>query len=210
MACAICEIRRPKRACPGVHGDICAICCGNEREVTVTCPLDCEYLRESRKRERRVEFDPAQLPNRDIKITESFLEQNQELLTFVGQAILRAALATPGLIDQDCREALDALVRTYRTLQSGVYYDSLPQAPTAVGLYQLLRQGIDEFREKERETLGTARTRDADVLGVMVFYQQLEMMQNNGRPRGRAFLSGLVDFYGLADEVPSSPSLILP
>ena len=144
-------------------------------------------------------------------MSESFLEQNQELLTFVGQVILRTALEFPGFIDSDCYEALDALIRTHRTLQSGVYYDSLPQGPAALALYQALRQGIAEFREKEREALGTARTRDTDVLGLLVFYEHLSLSQNNGRPRGRAFLGGLADFYGLAAEAPSSPSsLILP
>ena len=40
-------MRRPKRFCPGVRGDICTICCGTEREITVDCPLDCVYLREA-------------------------------------------------------------------------------------------------------------------------------------------------------------------
>ena len=47
MNCAICETRRPRRYCPGVRGEICAICCGTAREVTVDCPLDCPYLRGS-------------------------------------------------------------------------------------------------------------------------------------------------------------------
>ena len=57
MPCAICQIRRPRRFCPGVRGDICSLCCGTEREVTVNCPLDCEYLQEARKHEKLSEFD---------------------------------------------------------------------------------------------------------------------------------------------------------
>ena len=50
--CAICHTRRPRRYCPGVRGHICPVCCGTERENTVSCPLDCPYLREARVREK--------------------------------------------------------------------------------------------------------------------------------------------------------------
>jgi len=46
-------------------------------------------------------------------------------------AVLRAALKIPGVVDLDVRAALDALARTYRTLQNGIYYDSRPENPLA-------------------------------------------------------------------------------
>src|SRR5882762_8630571 len=101
MACAICETRRPRRFCPGVRGDICAICCGTEREVTVSCPLDCEYLREARKHDRPPLLDEAAMPNRDVKVTERMIEENEPLLSFLSSALLRAALETPGANDFD-------------------------------------------------------------------------------------------------------------
>src|SRR3954453_197459 len=105
MACAICETRRPRRFCPGVRGDICALCCGAEREVTVNCPLECEYLREARRHERPGDLDPSTPPNQDIRLTERFVEEHELLATVVGSALLGAALDTPGAIDQDAREA---------------------------------------------------------------------------------------------------------
>src|SRR5690242_2125909 len=92
MACAICETRRPRRFCPGVRGDICAPCCGAEREVTVDCPFDCEYLIESRKHDRPPDTQGMELPNRDIRLTESFIEDNRGLLTMMAGALLDAAL----------------------------------------------------------------------------------------------------------------------
>src|SRR5690348_14886480 len=127
MTCAICEIRRPKRFCPGINAEICTLCCGNEREVTVSCPLECEFLQEARRHEKPVELDPAQLPNRDIQVPEKFLREHEDLLAFLGQALAQASFGTPGTADPDVREALEALIRTYRTLQSGVYYDTVPQ-----------------------------------------------------------------------------------
>src|ERR1700733_10467738 len=99
MACAICHVRRPRRFCPGVNGDICAICCGTEREVTVTCPLDCEYLREARKHDRPPLLDEASIPNRDIKVTKRLIEEQEPLLGFLSAALLNAALETPGVAD---------------------------------------------------------------------------------------------------------------
>src|SRR5215212_6262711 len=69
MACAICETRRPRRFCPGVRGDICSVCCGTEREVTVDCPFECEYLQQSRHHEKPAPLDSPALPNQDIRVT---------------------------------------------------------------------------------------------------------------------------------------------
>ena len=210
MACAICETRRPRRFCPGVRGDICSICCGIEREVTVDCPLDCEYLQEARKHDKPVDLDPSQVPNMDIHVSEKFLSGHEQLLTFFGIALMEAALDMPGAVDFDVREALDSLVRTYRTLQNGVYYETLPQNPLAVGIHQRVQAALAEYRRREQEA-GVTRMRDADILGLLVFLQRIEFDRNNGRRRGRAFLGGLRQFYsGADDEAPRTSSLILP
>jgi hypothetical protein len=211
MACAICEIRRPKRFCPGVRGEICSICCGTEREVTVDCPLDCEYLQEARRREKPTPVEEAAIPNRDIKVTETFLRDNEPLLVFTGRSLAGASFET-GAIDFDVREALDALIRTYRTLQSGVYYESQPANLMAANIYRALQDALAEFRKREQESLGLSKTRDADVLGVLVFLQRIELDRNNGRRRGRAFLDELRGFYSAEPGSPetATSSLILP
>jgi hypothetical protein len=212
MACAICQTRRPRRFCPGVRGDICTICCGTEREVSVSCPLDCEYLREAHKHEKPLPLDPETLPNRDIPVSEEFLRQNEPLLIFLGGALAQAALRTPEVVDFDIREALEASIRTHRTLQSGLYYESLPANPLAAGLCRALQDAAAEFRKIEAERLGIHKTLDTTVLALLVFLQHFEMSYNNGRRRGRAFLEALVDFYpaATAAEPPATSSLILP
>jgi hypothetical protein len=213
MACALCETRRPRRYCPGVRGDICTTCCGTEREVTVSCPLDCEYLREARKHDRTPPIDPAQVPNRDIKVADELLNQNEPLLAFLSMTLTRIASERPELVDFDMREALDALIRTYRTLQSGVYYESRPNNPLAAHICDVLQAGIAKFRQDETERLGMTKTRDADILGLLVFLQRFELDQNNGRRKGRAFLDALHVIYGEeAGPAPpaASSSLILP
>jgi hypothetical protein len=212
MACAICETRRPRRFCPGVRGDICSICCGTEREVTVTCPFECVYLQEARRHEKPVAIDQASIPNRDIRVTERFVEEHESLLTFIGTVVVGSALDTPGAVDSDVREALEALIRTYRTLASGVYYETVPPNPLAANIYRAVQNAVAEFRQREQQELGMSRTRDADVLGVLVFLQRIELDRNNGRQRGRAFLNSMHAFYSERSDTPPSPpsSLILP
>src|SRR5438874_13255272 len=103
MPCAICKTRRARRWCPGVRGESCALCCGTEREVTVDCPLDCEFLREARRHERPAVMDLEQAPNRDIRITEQFVAEHRELSAFLGRALAEAAFSTPGAVDLDLR-----------------------------------------------------------------------------------------------------------
>jgi hypothetical protein len=214
MSCAICRTRKPRRFCPGVHGDICTLCCGAEREVTVDCPFDCPFLQEARKHEHPEPFDPHEFPNKDIRISEEFLEEHEPLLVGAMSSLILGALDTPGAVDRDVRDALDALIRTQRTLQSGVYYETRPDNALANHIFSETQRGLEEFRKLETEKLGMAHTRDVDVLGVLVFLQRLELDRNNGRPRGRAFLDSLRGFLGdVAGAVPPSPrasSLIVP
>src|SRR5436189_2799880 len=107
MVCKICQTRRAKRYCPGVHGDICSICCGTEREMTVDCPLDCVYLQDAHRHEKTPPLDPAQFPNQDIRVTDDFLRKSEMLLLFAARTLLESALDTPGAIDYDVRDAVD-------------------------------------------------------------------------------------------------------
>jgi hypothetical protein len=203
MACAICELRKPRRYCPGVRGDICSLCCGNEREQTVSCPLSCEYLREARMREKLPEVDPKAVPNLDIKITERFLAENEPVLIFVAGTLAAAALGSNmqhEVIDFDVREALEALIKTYRTRESGLFYDTRPANPIAGALYADLMQNIEAFQQDLAKRGGVGSVRDVTILGMLVFLQRLEFQHNNGRRRGRAFL----DF--LRQQFPSKPA----
>jgi hypothetical protein len=212
MACAICETRRPRRFCPGVRGDICTICCGTEREVTVSCPFDCEYLIDAHRHEKPAEVDLSTVPNQDVKVTEQFLEAHEYLIMFLGSSVFAGAMGAEGAVDFDVREALEGLIRTHRTLQSGVYYESVPANPLAAAIFRHVQNAVEHMHGEETKRFGMAKTRDAEVLGTLVFLQRMEYDRNNGRKRGRAFLSFLADIYSsetkAEDEAP--PSLILP
>src|SRR5260370_13855563 len=191
MTCKICEMRRARRFCPAVSGEICSLCCGREREMTLNCPLDCEYLQEARKHERPLEVNPDDLPNQDMRLNETFLRDHEALLIAVGEAVLEATLETPGAVDYDLREALAALIRTQRTLESGLYYETRPENPVAAELFRRIQEAVAEFRRVETEESHMTKTRDTDVLGVLAFLQRLEIDRHNGRKKGRAFVAFL-------------------
>jgi hypothetical protein len=180
--------------------------------VTVGCPLDCEYLIEARRHEKSLPVDPEQIPNRDINVSEEFLEEHEALVDTLANAVAGAASRIPGAVDTDAREAIKALIRTYRTLESGVYYESRPENTLARAIFEAAQEAVTNFRREEQQNFGLARTRDSDVLKTLVFLERIEIDRNNGRPRGRAFLDALRYFYSGGDspEPVASDSLILP
>lgn len=216
MNCAICEIRKPRRHCPGVNGDICTICCGTGREQSIDCPLECPYLRDAHEHERMPPPDPAALPNRDIEVTEDFLRSNEILMAYIAVSLMDAAMENRAATDWDLREALDALTKTYRTLQSGIYYESLPTNVFAAGIAAHVQSKLVDIRKREAEATGATTIRDATILGILVFLQRLEYSHNNGRKRSRAFLDFLRAFYNPLQEPaeseaaePDEPRVIL-
>ena len=180
--------------------------------MSVDCPLDCEYLREAHKHEKPLPLDTDALPNRDLMVDEEVLGDNEEFLSFLAKALGRAARSNPQVVDFDIREALEASIRTHRTLQSGLLYESLPANPLAAGICRALQEAISEFRRSEAQRLGIHKTRDSTTLGLLVFLQHYERSFNNGRRRGRAFLDALLGFYSDEPEEESTGTspLILP
>lgn len=202
-ACTICRTRKPRRYCPGVRGEICSICCGTEREVTVHCPLDCPFLREARAREKLPDVDPRQFPNQDIRVSEEFLRSNEALLIWIAGGLAKTALETQApAVDEDVKDALDSLVQTYRTLQSGLYYESRPTNMIALEIYDAIQERVEELRTRLAEGGGGA-IRDATVLGVLVFLQRLRIQHSNGRPKGRAFIDFLQQFFPASNSAES-------
>lgn len=191
MKCRVCETRAPRRQCPALGAEICAICCGTEREESVSCPLECEYLREARRREKQPVVDPASLPHPEIEVSDRFLEQQQPLAVIAGRLLLISALETQGSVDLDMREALDALTRTYKTAESGLVYEPRPANVIAAGVQSRFQQEIQRFREEAAKRSGTHSIRDADLLKILVFWQRMEWQTSNGRRKGRAFIESL-------------------
>jgi hypothetical protein len=178
--------------------------------VTVDCPSDCEYLREARKHEPQAEVDPTIMGNPDIRVTKEFLESNGMLLLAMSIAIIDAARQR-NAVDSDLREALAGLIQTYRTLRKGVIYESLPDNPLAASVFRAVQETINTYLQDETERLGMTKTRDLDVLRLLVFFERMALDSNNGRPRSRAFLDALRMLQPPSKPAANpAPSLILP
>lgn len=215
MSCAICETAKPRRACP-VRGGICAQCCGREREVTIDCPLDCEHLLEARKHEKYTATAEAAALHSEVNVTESFIERNDMLLTFLSVALRDGAAASPGCTDADMREAMDAMIRTYKTADSGLIYETRPENPFAARIQTAVNERIAELQRLIAERAAAeggavpSAIREKDLLGVFVFLIRVAHHLNNGRLKGRAFLSMLATRFpaprGLAADGGNSPA----
>lgn len=194
ILCKLCEKRRARRHCPGAGGEICPQCCGTAREVTIDCPLDCPFLREARIHERPAGLTADNFPNRDLELKEDFLREHEREVMALSLALVRA-MDQQKAVDLDAREAIESLVKTYRTLQSGLIYESRPQNPYAVGVQERLVRSIEELRNSMAEDAGIQVLRDKDILATLVFLQRLEIQHNNGRRRGRAFFDFLRTYF---------------
>jgi hypothetical protein len=208
VPCKLCQKRRARRHCPGAAGEICPQCCGSERENTIDCPLTCEYLREARQHEALPPVNEADVPNMDIRLSEKFIRE-QEPLVFALALALKRAMEAGNAVDLDAREALEAAIQTYRTLQSGLIYESRPSNPYAMAIQDKLKEGVEELRQGLRQQGMGEMIRDADVLGVLVFLQRLERQHSNGRRRGRAFFDFLRGYLP-EPEGASAPPVVIP
>ncbi|HUA83594.1 MAG TPA: hypothetical protein VMB85_07020 [Bryobacteraceae bacterium] len=195
VPCKICSKRRAKRYCPGVGGDICPVCCGRERENTIDCPLDCEHLMAARQHEQLAPMTPDEVPNKDIRVSEDFVREHEELVVYLSVALAQA-MEKERAVDFDAREALGALIRTYRTRESGLIYETRPQNLYAAAIQSALVGSIEEYRKELSEETGMQTLRDAEILGTLVFLERIELQHNNGRRRGRAFFDFLRGSFG--------------
>jgi hypothetical protein len=161
---------------------------------------------EARRHEKPHEIDVETVPNRDVQVTEEFLREHEALLVLLASRLLEASLASAGAVDSDVRDALESLIRTYRTLQSGLYYETRPTNLIAAGIHQRMQEGMEALRKELAEKNATP-IRDAEILGILVFLERLELHQNNGRPRSRAFIDYLRTYFTPADQplAPASP-----
>ncbi len=189
MTCPICGKRKAKRFCPARGENICSVCCGTEREVSIDCPSDCPYLVASREYDgERRQFDWEKIPFPDAKIPLEFVQSRSMLVMALLSSIWKYARAHRQVVDTDVIAALQTLAETYRTLSSGLYYEKPPDYLYRRELYNALKTALEEFKEAETQRLGLATTRDSEIRDVLTYLTQLAALRENGRPKGRAFL----------------------
>jgi hypothetical protein len=192
LVCPICQKRKAKRFCPAKATNICSVCCGTEREVTIDCPSDCPYLVASRQHDSaRRETDWSNVPFSETRIESAFVVDHQNLLAALSYAICRYARDNRRLVDTDVVAALQALAEAYRTLSSGIYYEKAPAYALQRGLYDALKAALENFKKLEAQRVGATSLRDGEVRDALIFLTQLGATRSNKRPQGRAYLDFL-------------------
>ena len=189
---------------------ICAPCCGAEREVTVDCPLDCAYLREARRHEPEQTPTVETMPFPEIEVSDGFLAEHEHFIGQVAFQLLRHSLANPKTTDRDLQTAMEKLIRTYETLSSGIYYESLPDEGSQIAAFRDVKKFLDEYQEKERQKGSLAPLREADVIRSLAFLSRLAVLHSNQRARGRAFIDFLRSTYPQAAVPKEESRLIVP
>lgn len=188
ILCKICGRRRARRVCPAVLGDICTICCGTEREVSLSCPLDCEYLVEGHRHEKPLPVDPKEVCHPEVEISEEFLREHEELLLFAVYSMVKAALQTEGAVDTDVLQALDALIKTQLTSQSGLVYETRAENSIAAGVQRGFSASLADYEKIRGERESLAPLRSSDLFRILIFLRRFGEQNLNGKPKGRMFL----------------------
>jgi len=211
MTCAICGKRPAKRFCPAKGEKICAICCGEGREVSIDCPIDCSYLAAAHRYEAEHRKQPptGEVPFRDVQFPVEFVYEHWPIVSLLGSAILGFHAQNKDLHDRDIFSALEALAETYRTLSGGILYEHPPELAPARELYGTLAQTLAEFREHESERAGFPVLKDTNVFQLLVFMLRMGKSETNGRPLSRAFLGFLRARFPLPTSAPQETSRII-
>ena len=206
--CPLCGARTGKRHCPAKSATICSVCCGTKREVDIDCPSDCVHLRKGRSYEadRGVQLGPE--PS-GLRFDERFLYQHAQLIATVAESVLEERADSPSTVDLDAIEALAALVATFKTLSSGLYYETVPQgSPVAKALFRRMKELLDALMEPPQEEDRRA-LRVSEAQQVLEFMTQTADFHSNGRPKSRRYLDWLTSMVPRPNEQEQS-RLIVP
>jgi len=194
LSCAICEIRKEKRFCPAVHGRICPQCCGEQREVTLDCPLDCPYLLQAREHEKprpADQIDPAGL-FLQVEVSDQFMYEKEHLLMGLTYALAKSARTDRSLHDQDLIATLTMLATSYqRRVNSGLHYEQPLTSDSQRRAAAEVETMVKEYREAEQKHVGYSSLHDSDVLKALVFLLRLAYGRTSGRPKSRALVQFL-------------------
>ena len=187
MNCPICQKRKAARYCPAKGETICSVCCGTGREVTISCPPDCPYLLAAHRYEDEHKRTlPPDTPFLEERIPQDLPYTASPLLGSLAFAVAKFASGQPSAADPDVVAALAALAATYKTLESGLLYEKVPDIPVQRELYRALADALDEIRQKAAES-GTGAVKISAIFYVLVFLYRMGLLRSNGRPRSRRF-----------------------
>lgn len=212
MTCPICEKRKAARFCPAKGEQICAVCCGTEREVTIDCPVDCPHLIAAHRYEaEHPRTLPAGTPLLDVNLPSDIVHTHQELMAALAFAIAKFCAAHRESTDADVLAGVQALAETYKTLRTGIYYEKAPDQRLPRELYAALTAFIGEVNQQQAERTGFSALKDTDLFYLLVFLYRVGLVRTNGRTRSRQYIEFLRSQFPEAQELKREESrLVIP
>ena len=187
--CPLCSRRVAKRHCPAKATKICSVCCGTKREVEIDCPSDCTHLQKGRSYEaaRQVQQGAVTPPR---QFNQQFLRKHATAITVVAHAVLEERVQTPAMVDQEARDAFEALRATMKTQSSGIYYETLPERSSAsMALFRRVQSALEHLMQPQGPAHDALRVSDVpELLEIMIAAAEIH---SSGRPRSRQYLDWL-------------------
>ena len=219
-ACPSCGQRRGKRACPALHAQICAVCCGTKRQTEIACPPECTYLALAKTHppvavKRRHERDLQFL----LPVIRDLSDAQYRLLLMLQAFVLRDAEGTmPRPLDVDVAEAAASVAATLETARKGIIYEhhakAVPAQRLAAGLLDVLkdmtgRAGAHAGRVEQDAVVALRSIESMARTAAAVFPEDAE-----AGAAWLTFASRLMRGIGIRSEAqdttPEPPRIVLP
>jgi len=135
--CIVCNRRGGKRWCPALNGYICSYCCGSKRGEGIRCPSNCPYW---------VQGESYKATKKEGS-KQPFPEENKLILTDILASILEVKGGFPELSDNDVKEGLTLLIKTYDTRQKGLIYEHKSTIPQVTAISYRLGKTLEQRME---------------------------------------------------------------
>jgi hypothetical protein len=207
--CPLCSQRSGKRFCPAKDTKICAVCCGQKREIEIDCPSACPYLKASRSYESEKPIPDPEVAAKARDLDPEFIERFHPILDGLTLAIVEERASSPWLVDNDVIEALKALTATLKTLSSGIYYESLPDGPVRMSLFRRLKELLDELMKADPSAEGRV-LKVSEAIKILEFLLFVSQANSSVRPRSRRYLDWIADRFADRLNAQQPSGLIIP
>jgi hypothetical protein len=210
VLCSICDKRKAVRFCPAKGEKICAVCCGTEREVTIDCPVDCAYLIAAHRYEDEHQREiPTDTPLLDLTIPSDLVHTHQQLMAALAFTVAKFCASHPAATDPDVLAALQALAETYKTLTTGIYYETQPVGQIPRELFAAVSAFVTELKQRQAQQTGYSVLRDSDVFHLLIFLYRMGLLRTNGRTRSRRYIEFLRGQFPQSDQLKREESRII-
>ncbi|MCU1243422.1 MAG: hypothetical protein JWO71_4148 [Candidatus Acidoferrum typicum] len=210
MICPICEKRKGARFCPAKGETICAVCCGIGREVTIDCAPDCAHLLAAHRYEdEHPRSLPPETPLLEVNLPSDIVHTQQQLMSALAFTVAKFCASQREATDSDVLTAILALAETFKTLQTGIYYEKPPDARLARELYAAVTSFITEVKQQQADRTGFSALKDSDIFYVLVFLYRMGLLRTNGRLRSRRYIEFLRSQFPEAQELKREETRII-